>query len=272
MLCGMGSCMAYARAQPGVSDYDFHGVNRLNGETMNLAVLAALSCGPAEALNAEWMEDDRLMKRLQWLEEVVQVEQDAVGMLSMKTFQVCAAFTTWTPTELRSKANRVVLITRSYLDFKVFNDARSYPWSLCIGDKVDNLIALNMINIKPSTDSVAAQLWQLLRQEWPMCLMVEVLQHLEELPWTSKATEEGHAAAAVVLKHYPEFHEDALHCRTMLYQVRVLFGTSETQTLVERLQHQANSFSFGSPLRNVGQKPVLEGCDGDGQAYGCGGF
>jgi len=64
---------------------------------MNLAVLAALSCGPAEALNAELMEDDRLMKRLQWLEEVVQVEQDAVGMLSMKTFQVCAAFTTWTP-------------------------------------------------------------------------------------------------------------------------------------------------------------------------------
>ena len=76
------------------------------------------------------------------------------------------------------------------MDFKVFNDARSYPWCLCIGDKVDNLIALKKINIKPSTDSVAAQLWQLLQREWPMCLMVEVLHHLEELPWTSKATEE----------------------------------------------------------------------------------
>ena len=52
-------------------------------------MLAALSCGPAEALNAELMQDDRLMKRLKWLEEVVQVEQDAVGVLSMKTFQVC---------------------------------------------------------------------------------------------------------------------------------------------------------------------------------------
>ena len=40
------------------------------------------------------MDDDRLTKRLKWLEEVVQVEQDAVGMLCMKTFQVCAAFTT----------------------------------------------------------------------------------------------------------------------------------------------------------------------------------
>jgi len=58
--------------------------------------------------------------------------------------------------------------------------------------------------------------------------MVEVLQHLEELPWTSIATEEGHAAAAVVLKHHPEFHEDALQCMAMLYQMRVLLGISET--------------------------------------------
>ena len=70
----------------------------------------------------------------------------------------------------------------------------------------------------------------------------------------------GHAAAAaaVVLKHHPEFYEDALQCRAMLYQMRVLFGTSETQQLVERLQQKANSFSFGSPLHYGGRHLFLK--------------
>ena len=47
-----------------------HEHHRLNADTMNLAVLAALSCGPAESLNAELLEDDTVVKKLAWLDGV----------------------------------------------------------------------------------------------------------------------------------------------------------------------------------------------------------
>ena len=156
MLTGMGSMMGFARRQPGVSDYSFHGVARLNPDTMNLAVLAAMSCGPGEGLNAELMEDGRIVKRLDWLDEVVQIDVQAVRNLSRGALEMFALLSTWTATQLHSNANRVVMITRSYIDFKIFGEARSYPGCLCLGDKNANLGRLSNMDICPTTDSVAA--------------------------------------------------------------------------------------------------------------------
>ena len=150
------------------------------------------------------------------------------------------------------------VITKSDLDYKIFNDAEGYPWCLCTGDKATNLYELGQLQIQPTTDTVAAQLWHLKKQHWPMSLLLEVLEGLEDLPWTSKVTEEAHAAASVVLKNHPEFHEDALQCRAMLYQLKVLFGTCEVVDLVARLQKKADSFCLGKPLCYGGRQLFLK--------------
>ena len=80
--------------------------------------------------------------------------------------------------KLHSKGNHVVLIIKSYFDFNISNEASAYPWCLCIGDKAATLQASGIIQVRPTTDSVAAHFWQLMRLNWLMCLLIEVLDNV----------------------------------------------------------------------------------------------
>ena len=106
---------------------------------------------------------------------------------------------------------------------------------MCVGNKEANLVCLGSLLLGPDTDSVAAQLWELMQSKWPMALLVEILDAIEILPWSSQVCEEAHAAAAVMMRFHPDLHEDTLCCIAMLYSTKPLLGRSDTELLVERL-------------------------------------
>ena len=87
-----------------------------------------------------------------------------------------------------------------------------------------------------------------------MALLVEILDAIEMLPWSSQVCEEAHAAAAVMMRFHPDFHEDTLFCRAMLYNTKPLLGRSDTELLVGRLQARAHNFVIARPQARLGRQ------------------
>eukprot|EP00974_Lingulodinium_polyedra_P055619 5350049-Lingulodinium_polyedra.AAC.1 len=71
---GLPGLVAQTRADPHASDYHLHGFARLSAEHLEFMVMAALVAYVPDALIVELMEDDRLVRRAEELQQAVRDE------------------------------------------------------------------------------------------------------------------------------------------------------------------------------------------------------
>ena len=115
VLTGLDDVIAFSRRH-GCSEYYIHGVDRLVPEVRSICVVAAIGSNIAEMLLRELVEDDRVMKQVAWLRDVVATEARAIEKISLAVRGVLAlAVLGASAHELRSNTLRASLVTQAHL-------------------------------------------------------------------------------------------------------------------------------------------------------------
>ena len=94
------------------------------------------------------LHDDRIAKRLDHLDEVVQTELDGVMKLNSSAVVFLASVCGTPVSSMREDIKRSAIIQAGFAE-STLRLARSLPWSLCRGDVGANLLALGM-GLRPS--------------------------------------------------------------------------------------------------------------------------
>lgn len=88
---------------------------------------------------------------------------------------------------------------------------------------------------------------------------------LERCSWTSKAIEEGHLFASIIMKQHKEYCENMMRCRAMICSVRVLLSRSADEKKLEVVQAQLARVKNQKPQRcgprQMFTKDLIEMCE-----------
>ena len=258
LLTGTESLVRYCRQVKKCSEYYIHGFDRLRPGLRSACAVFAISSAVTEGLLAALMEDDRVMRIVAYLEETRDTELSFVHNIPDACWALVASVTDSDAQELRSKTVYAATVTVAHVQEKIFADTRRHPWVLCRGDKAKNLIDLAAAD-RP-VECVAAQLWDLMQLGYPQECLVEILVEAEGLSWSTKGVEQAHAAAAQVMRHHPDIHQDSMMCRAFLYTVRALFTAAEHATRLAKLEGRISGVKQAKPGQIGGRQMFLAEC------------
>lgn len=85
-LTGIASLITRVRADPRSSNFYLHGFARMNQGILDLCVVSEFSTPVADAIMAELLEDGRVVRRLEVLEDIVVTELRFVHKIPGTTF------------------------------------------------------------------------------------------------------------------------------------------------------------------------------------------
>ena len=259
LLTGVESLVTFSRQVRKCSEYYIHGFDRLSAEVRALSIVASLSSAVAESLLAEVLDDDRVMTRVEYLEEMVGLEWQALDSMPSEVWCIIGSIVPSVgEQELRSKTMQAALVTRGHLNEKIFEDTRSLPWSLCRGDKQANLERLR--GAPRPAEPTASQMWDLMQRGFPVNSLVTIVEEAALLPWSSTGVEQAHAGAAQVMKHHPEFHQSSMQARSMVYNMRSVVSDESHVVKLHKLQAKLDAVSRMRPRCITGRHIFLADC------------
>ena len=260
-LTGIDSLQNFCRKQMDCSEYHIHGWDRLKPEVWAVIAVTALASGVSETAVKMLMDDDRVMMSGWPIHEALGAELEYVNAMSPKILELICQALPWsyhlTPCELHSRVLHVSYISSAFLDKKVFKETEHYPWKLARGNITNNLRSLKQ-DSKPQGDETTEQIWELLNLDFPEAVLVETVEQVQKLPWSSIGVEQAHASAAQVKKHHPEMMENMLTCRSFLSQFRPLISRAMDVEEVGRYQKEINRIMEQNPACQTGRQLFLK--------------
>ena len=118
----------------------------------------------------------------------------------------------------------------AYLDKRVFSTLCSFPWSLCIGDLSQNLDDLLQQEEMPN-EITPQKIWSLGRSGYDRGRLLQALEAMQDLSFTSHLTEKLHASAALVKRHHPDYGARTTEMRAFVHTFRI--GSDETTISIQ---------------------------------------
>ena len=210
---------------PHVGTYYLSGFKNLSGPMRHMAVVAALSSRPTEALSLAMLEDDRAVRNIDNLEGILTEEMNWLQQLSLPVWQLLslASDSGSSCRAIRSECLDCAHTSVSYTYKNFLSQVRSLPWSLAIGDVSANLDAFAGSS-EPVEDAVAKKIKTLLSMKFSRTELEEAVLMLRECRWSTAFAEQLHAQCAVLHKLHREYGAETLCARTMLQLAKLLTG------------------------------------------------
>ena len=210
---------------PQVGKYYLGGFKNLSGPMRHLAVVAALSSRPTEALSLAMLEDDRAVRNIGSYEGILTEEVDWLQQLSMPVWQLLslASDSGSSCRAIRSECLDCAHTSVSYTYKNFLSQVRSLPWSRAIGDISANLDAFEGSS-EPIEDAVAKKIKTLLSMKFSRPELKEAVSMMRECRWSTAFAEQLHAQCAVLHKLHREYGAETLCSRTMLQLTKMLTG------------------------------------------------
>ena len=159
---GLSELVALARTKGKPNEYYAKGWDRLDDEVRRYSCVAAVSSHVAEATLLELMEDDRVVRRIDDLENGIMGELEWVQGLP-DWFWKRLAFvyrSSLHVDELRTVCLVAANVAAAFITRRLLVAARAPPFSLCYGDieaNVQQLVDLDDMPIEPAS----AKLWHM---------------------------------------------------------------------------------------------------------------
>ena len=151
--------------------------------------------------------------------------------------------------------------TLAFVSTRVWSRCKEWPWKLAIGDipkNIDDLAAMET----PPEESVARKVWYLANHKFPREQLLEGVQLLQHLGWTSTTVEQIHASATLVVRVHPTYGILALCARALMHTSRLFFTVDpldrEAEKLSLRLQEQLEGKTGRIPPQCMLFKQVME--------------
>jgi hypothetical protein len=224
-LCiGLEAWVAMARADPSASDFHLHGFAKLTWSIKRYCVVAGIAAYAPDAVLAEILIDDRLVRSGAKVEDLLADEALWIESIETFTWQRLASLLgerqeAW---ELRHRVVHSCHIAAAFIHERVLGQLKEYPWRLAVGDVRANLDELSASD-EPIRDSCAHKIRLLLRMGFNRERLASAVELMREVPWSAVPVEQAHASAAVLHRYHPGYSAEALATRATLHQCRHFF-------------------------------------------------
>ncbi|CAK0902148.1 unnamed protein product [Prorocentrum cordatum] len=256
-LLGIGGLIEFARQGKDNAEYRIRIYSRFKEDARLLVSIASLSCGAAEAAANCLLQDGRLLRNYDIIQRAVEDNAAFVHGISYGIFEhVAAEMFGGDGVSFRSKVVLSTTIGAGFMSNRFFDKGSELPWSLCIGDPMENLEALAGKG-EPS-EPVSKQLHELWHLGYPKEILREVVEEFSDVEHTSLGVEQSHASAAQVLRHHPEMERDAVQCRAFLGAARAFLNPARVDLDLEKYRKKICTFKTKCTM--TGRNLYLKEC------------
>ena len=218
-LSGYELILAYLDRQDKLPSYEMTALNATDQSCRRFVCLASYAALLPEALLAFVFKDNRVAKNQHILLDMCWSGLHLIEGLDDFTLRLVGQIGGNSVPEMHHSLLKATLIQLAYLDFRVFNVARSWPWYLCAGNVEKNLEALSADHTIRAMehDHVTQSVIDLLDLGYSRLSLIRAIQLLGEASWSSFLVEKMHASTSVVHKHRPELGLNHLLCRAFMH-------------------------------------------------------
>jgi hypothetical protein len=259
LALGLQGLVEFIRAEPSASDFHIHGFEQLNVEALRYSAIASIAANACDAVLLELLEDDRLGKRLPEVEEKLQEELSWIASIEPFVWQRLASFVPGlTSATLKNDCIWAANISASFMERKALSVARGLPWSLARGDMNSNLDQL--LHGPPPVDPTAQKIKKLLELGYSRRLLMEGLDRLGDVHWSTTIVEQGHGSASVIHKAHRFYGVEMLCQRSMIHMMRSLFPTQAEEVASQRLENRLDALGRKQPQKITGRHVFLAEC------------
>jgi len=158
---GLESCVRFTRDDPKASDCFLHGFAKLTPDVVYAATVLALSSCVSQSLIVALLEDDRVARHVQKLEDIVTEELQWLTSLPHSVWADLAALAgkDRSPLSLRSEVVHSALVSAGYVEYRFLRQARGLPWSLvrdegAVCARVDELAQCDQVPQDPTSAKI----------------------------------------------------------------------------------------------------------------------
>ena len=255
---GIPDFVDYIRRDTHSSLFYLNGYSRLDEQGRNFLVRASIASRVAEGVEAELMQDSRVAHTLPELWKAASEELSWVIGLGNEVWGPLAEVCGSTIAELKSGCIQAAHISYHFLWRRVFEPAGALPWRLVRGDIAANLRELKADD--PPAEPFSNQLWQLLHQDFPIKMLVDVVDVLGQAGWTSVPAEQQHGSLAQFRKWHPDYGIQTLVSRAMLgCAARLLPKQTADERRASTLIRKLKQASQKNPSKVGGRQLFLQG-------------
>ena len=111
----------------------------MTSDLRSFVVTLSLCCYPADAFMLESLEDDRVAMRADMMRDAVYDELDYLCAIPDTVMDRLAHIGHTTAQPLRHAALSSALRSVAFMEWRIFSEADSLPWSLCRNDVAQNI-------------------------------------------------------------------------------------------------------------------------------------
>jgi hypothetical protein len=259
MALGLQGLVEFIRSEPSASDFYIHGFAQLNTDALRYSAIACVAANACDAVLLELLEDDRLGMRLLEVEEKLQEELSWIASIEPFVWQRLASLVPGlSSATLMNDCIRAANISASFMERKALSVARGLPWSLARGDINENLDRLRQG--PPPVDPTAHKIWKLLEIGYSRPLLVEGVERLADVHWSTTIVEQGHGSASVIHKAHRAYGVDMLCQRSMIHMMRALFPRQDEEVANQRLENRLEAISRKQPQKITGRHVFMAEC------------
>jgi hypothetical protein len=260
-LCvGLEEIVALTLADESSSNFYLHGFSKLSKDVKKYACVTAIASYPADCLQLQLLEDDRVASRPQELKEAFAEEARWVEGLDDFTWgrlaHIAGGGPGSSPYELRSAALTAVHISAAYIQKKLFNVVEELPWCLVVGD-----VSLNLQRLEDEgydgDDPTVLKIVELMHLGYNRQRLVEGVSLLRDVPWSTVTVEQAHGSMAAIHRLHPTMSSEVLAHRTMVHQCRNLFNKTQEAKEIERAEQKAEALRSRMPQRTHAKQLFL---------------
>ena len=253
---GLSQWVQLTRENPKTSDYYLHGFSQLDAHAKRYAVVAALTSPVCDALLVDLLEDDRVAQRVDALEESLQSELDWLVSLQPLIWESLSALLgECGPATLRTQCLLAATTIAAFVKMRFLGQARQYPWRLVQGNISANIDAL--MDDDEVSEPTAVKIRTLARFGFNRNALVQGVQRLGDVSWTTHVHEQGHASGAAMHKIHQMHGTAMLAGRAFIHMVRPLFQLESEDKAALRFRGLEAALSKKVPARLSGKSVFL---------------
>ena len=258
---GLDQLVAMIRKDKDTSDFYIHGYTEFAPDAQVYSTVAGMVCNIPDALLLELLEDSRLAKRVDAVKAVVEEEVVWLQRVPTWTWDRLAALVEGVNGQtLRSRSLVVSQAILAFLKYRIWDEVESMPWLLCRGDIAQNIADLR--DGPDASDHTTIKIQKLARLGWRMSVLVDGVERLGDVPWSTSAHEQGHGSAACIHKVHPGYSTRILTARAFLHICRCLYSRPPVESIMKRTEAALARLDRKQPSKVHGKQMFLKDLQG----------